>query len=47
MHFAQQLIQYLEQGFEILNIDESNFNSSSNTNYGWVKKGESRRSTVK
>jgi hypothetical protein len=42
--FAQQLIQCLEAGINVVNIDESGFNCTSNAQYGWVKKGEERRS---
>lgn len=42
------MVQYLEkQDINIINIDESAFNSSSNINYGWVKKGESQRNMIK
>ena len=37
----------LESGVNIYSIDESGFNTTNNNNYGYVKKGDTRRSTFK
>jgi hypothetical protein len=45
--FAKKLIKCLERSFKIINVDESSFNTTCNSNYGWVKKGGISRSMVK
>jgi hypothetical protein len=37
--FAEDLIEILEKGFSVYNLDESGFNNSNSWRKGWIKKG--------